>query len=184
MNTVLKTTLNTIRSHSPCSDGWATLLRSLGKTTADDTEVSLVQILDSNGIRDAIWALRCFDYRDYCLALADVAEAVLYIYESNYSSDTRVRDCICAIRQYHKGEIAATELRATTEATKAADAAAAKAAADDANAWAAWAARAAWAAAWAATARVAWAAADAAARAAGGAAKGEEIEQLFRRHFE
>ena len=29
------TTLNKIRGHGPCSDGWARLLRHLGKTQAD-----------------------------------------------------------------------------------------------------------------------------------------------------
>ena len=30
------TTLNKIRSHLPCEKGWKTLLKSLGKTEADD----------------------------------------------------------------------------------------------------------------------------------------------------
>ena len=51
----MKTTLNKIRKHSPCADGWQKLLTSLGKTKADDEPLSLLTILDSNGLDDAIW---------------------------------------------------------------------------------------------------------------------------------
>ena len=36
----MKTTLNKIRKHSPCSSGWTTLLTNLGKTKADDTIIA------------------------------------------------------------------------------------------------------------------------------------------------
>jgi hypothetical protein len=52
------TTLNKIRQHGPCADGWAKLLRYLGKTQPDDEPLSLVTILDSNGLDDALWCLR------------------------------------------------------------------------------------------------------------------------------
>ena len=54
----LYTTLNQIRSHSPCSDGWETLLKHLGKTKPDDEPLSFATILESNGFDDAIWCLR------------------------------------------------------------------------------------------------------------------------------
>jgi hypothetical protein len=54
----MNTTLNLIRSHGPCVDGWAKLLRHLGKTEADDEPLSLRTILDSNGLEDALWCLR------------------------------------------------------------------------------------------------------------------------------
>jgi hypothetical protein len=54
------TTLNKIRQHSPCKDGWGKLLRSLGKTEADDEPLSLITILDSNGLDDALWCLRAW----------------------------------------------------------------------------------------------------------------------------
>ena len=54
------TTLNKIREQSPCADGWEKLLRHLGKTQADDEPLSLITILDSNGLEDALWVLeRC-----------------------------------------------------------------------------------------------------------------------------
>ena len=66
------TTLNRIRDASPCADGWRKLLEGLGKTEADDEPLSLVTILDINGLNDAIWALRCID---------DQAQARRYRYE-------------------------------------------------------------------------------------------------------
>ena len=52
------TTLNAIREHGPCADGWKKLLKNLGKTGADDEPLSLLTILDSNGLDDALWCLR------------------------------------------------------------------------------------------------------------------------------
>ncbi len=54
----MKTTLNAIRAHSPCADGWSKLLRHLNKTQADDEPLPLRVILDSNGLDDALWCLR------------------------------------------------------------------------------------------------------------------------------
>jgi hypothetical protein len=52
------TTLNAIRANSPCIGGWVTLLAYLGKTTADDEPLSLLTVLESNGLNDAVWCLR------------------------------------------------------------------------------------------------------------------------------
>lgn len=57
----MKTTLNKIKEHSPCSNGWQKLLSNLGKTRADDEPLSILTILNSNGINDALWALRAVD---------------------------------------------------------------------------------------------------------------------------
>jgi len=58
------TTLNKIREHDPCEDGWAKLLSYLGKTTADDEPLSITTIIDSNGVEDAIWCLRAVEGHD------------------------------------------------------------------------------------------------------------------------
>jgi hypothetical protein len=54
----MKTTLNQIREHGPCVEGWTKLLQHLNKTKADDEPLSLLTILDSNGFDDALWCLR------------------------------------------------------------------------------------------------------------------------------
>ena len=167
----MNTTLNEIRSHDPCSDGWEKLLKHLGKLKADDEPLSYIEILESNGINDAIWALRCADTEySYIVRLfaAKCAESVLHIYEKNYPDDPRVKNCINTSRMY--------ALDLVDNAARDAARAAARAAARDAARDASWdadraadrnAARdAAWAADRAADRDDAWDAARAAARAA------------------
>ena len=55
---MITTTLNRIRAHRPCQNGWAKLLRHLGKTEADDAPVSFATIVESNGLADALWCCR------------------------------------------------------------------------------------------------------------------------------
>ena len=112
----MKTTLRKIWSHDPCGKttgsnrGWDQLTKNLGTHDAD-TEVTLMQILRSNGIEDAIWALRCFDYIDYCLFLADIAESVLDIFEKHTGyKDNSARRCIGGIHLFHDGLITVDEL--------------------------------------------------------------------------
>ena len=61
---LMETTLNKIRAKHPCTDGWAKLLKHLGKTEADDELVDLITILDSNGLDDALWCLRAVRGQD------------------------------------------------------------------------------------------------------------------------
>ena len=58
MTTPLTTTLAAIRAHGPCEEGWKRLLSHLGKTAADDDQLLMETILDSNGLDDALWCLR------------------------------------------------------------------------------------------------------------------------------
>jgi len=39
---MITTTLNEIKKHCPCEDGWKKLLKHLGKTKADDEPLPLV----------------------------------------------------------------------------------------------------------------------------------------------
>lgn len=54
----ITTTLNRIREHSPCREGWEKLLHNLGKTKADDEPLPFFIILASNGLDDALWCCR------------------------------------------------------------------------------------------------------------------------------
>ena len=157
----MKTTLNKIYAKQPCGSGWEKLLNSLGKIKPDDEDLELSHILESNGIRDAIWALRCFNYLDYCLFLADVAEGVLDIYEKKHNNPAP-RNAINAIRLFKEGKITKSELKNTAATTTAAS---------DAAAYAAYAA-----------AYAAYAAADAA-YADARKNKWEEITVLFIKFF-
>jgi hypothetical protein len=54
----ITTTLNRIRAHKPCHDGWRKLLSGLGKTAADDEPLPFARIVEINGIDDALWCCR------------------------------------------------------------------------------------------------------------------------------
>ena len=142
----MKTTLNKIREHSPCEESWKKLLQSLGKTEADDTEVTVRYILDLLGVEDAIWVLRAVDGHDREIRLfaCDCAESALHVFENKYPDDNRPRNAIEVARRFANGEATIDELNAAEDA-----------------AWDSWAAAGAlWEAAMAARAAsmVAWAA--------------------------
>ena len=58
MTVQLTTTLNRIRAHRPCEDGWTKLLAGLGKTRADDEPLPFATILRINGLVFAFWCAR------------------------------------------------------------------------------------------------------------------------------
>jgi len=68
----MKTTLNEIKKYGPCFHSWKILLRSLGKTRADDEPLKITTILDSNGLDDALWCLRAVDDRERQSALVPI----------------------------------------------------------------------------------------------------------------
>ena len=175
----MKTTLNKIRERNPCDASWKKLLQSLGKTEADDTEISVRYILDLLGVGDAIWALRAVEGHDREIRLfaCDCAESVLYLFEQKCPDDKRPRNAIEVAMRYANGEATSDELTTADAAARAAEDAAALAA-GDAAAWAAWAvARAAeGAAAWVAAA----AAVAASAVAAGDAEREKQREFLIK----
>ena len=122
------TTLNKIREHEPCANGWAKLLRHLGKTEANDEPLALATILESNGLDDALWALRTVPEHSATWRLLAVRYARRV---QHLITDPRSRAALDVAERHAKGE-------ATDEEFAAARAAA-------------WAARdAAWAGAWAA----------------------------------
>jgi len=57
--------LNQIRAQSPCESGWKKVLVSKGGTSADmDAQFPLADILESNGLDDTLWCLRCLPEHD------------------------------------------------------------------------------------------------------------------------
>jgi hypothetical protein len=149
----MNTTLNKIRKYSPCADGWEKLLRTLGKTKADDEPLSLITVLDSNGLDDALWCLRAVDGHDKEKRLYAVwcARQVQYLMK-----DKRSLDALDVAERFANGDATFVELDAARDAAR------------DAAGYAAWGA--AGYAAWDAASAAAWAAAKAAWRAAGDAA--------------
>ena len=102
------------------------MLSHLGKTEADDEPLSLLTILESNGLDDALWALRAVEGYDREIRLYAVwcARRVEHLLTDQRSRDTRE-----VAERFARG-------RATRE-----ELAAAWAAAGAAAAYAAWAAQ-------------------------------------------
>ena len=148
----LITTLNAIRVHDPCADGWKKLLAHLGKTKADDEPLGILTILESNGLEDALWSLKAVNGQDRTIRnlACDFAEHVLHMFEDAYPKDDRPRKAIETARLYADGKATAKQLDAAWYAARYAARAAQDAAQDAAwdAGYAAWAAGAARATAW------------------------------------
>ena len=146
----MKTTLNEILKHDPCGQhtrgksGFSKLLKFLNKTESDDEPLSFVMILESNGIRDAIWCLRVFP--DYDLKVMEFklkcARRVEHLCKS--------KECLDVVEAFIAGNVIKDDLisayaaaSAAAHAAHAADAAASAASAAAADAAAAHAAYAA-----------------------------------------
>ncbi len=163
---MITTTLNKIRVHSPCQEGWGKLLKHLGKTKADDEPLPFAVIVESNGLEDALWCCRTAPERDREWRLFAVwcARRVQHL-----MIDTRSVAALDVAERFARGEATVEELAAARDA--------ARDAAWDAARGAAWGAArdAAWGAAWAA----AWDAARGAARDAARAAAWDAQTKRF-----
>ena len=133
----MKTTLNAIRAHQPCANGWTKLLRHLGKTQADNEPVRIITILDSNGLDDALWCLRAVTGHDREIRLYAVwcARRVQHL-----MIDPRSIAALDVAERYANNLATEHDLEAARAAAWAAARDAAGAAARDAARAAAWAA--------------------------------------------
>ena len=168
---MITTTLRKIRQHNPCSEGWRTLLSSLGRTGADDEPLPLTTILQSNGLDDALWCLRTITGHDkeiirFALACAQEVNHLM--------TDQRSLDALDALERHLEIPLSREEL---DKVLAAAGAAAALTAARSA-AWAAEAAAEAAARSAARAAGAAWAT-EASAWAAARARQSQIFEEIF-----
>ena len=140
---MITTTLNRIREHGPCEDGWKKLLAGLGKTTADDEPLPYAKIVEINGIDDALWACRAEPQhsKEWRLFAVWCARQVEHLME-----DERSCAALNVAERHANGEATDKELAAAWAAAWDAARDAAWDAAWDAARDAAWAA--AWDAAW------------------------------------
>jgi len=169
---MLTTTFKLLRVHDACTDRYAVLRKSL-RGRGDDEPITMIEILDSNGLEDALWALRAVPdeqaaERDKLTRLF-ACWCVRQVW--HLLTDERSRHAVEVAERYVAGNATDVEMAAARAAARAA----ADAAARDAAMAAAWAAadaaaRAANAAAWAAARDAAWDAAAAAAAADANAA--------------
>ena len=117
----MKTTLNNIRTHGPCGNGWQNLLTHLGKTKADDEPLDLLTILDSNGLDDTLWCFRAVEGCDKEIRLYAVwcAQQVQHLMK-----DPRSIDALDVAERFANGTASNEELAAAGAAWAAAGAAA------------------------------------------------------------
>ena len=124
----MQTTLNKIREHQPCKEGWEKLLKNLKKTKSDDEPLLLLTILDSNGLDDALWCMRAIDGRDKEIRLYAVwcARQVQHLMK-----DPRSLAALDVAEWFANGEATVEELAAAMDAARGAAWGAARAAASD-----------------------------------------------------
>ena len=144
---MIYTTLNRIREHEPCADGWRKLLKYLGKTGPDDAPLAYIVILDAVGLDDALWCLsvepqHASIWRMYAVRCARRVQHLM--------TDERSLQALDVAERHARGLATDEESDAARDAAKGA----------------------AWAAAWAAAWTAAWAAVRDA-RDAGDAARDE-----------
>ena len=101
----LTTTLNLLRKHNACVTGLKILIDNVGKDYAEDKPINLLTILESNCVGHFFWATRAIeqnfiDVKSTLISiLCDIAESVLYIFESKHPGNSRPRDAIEAARK-------------------------------------------------------------------------------------
>ena len=102
-------TLNAIRVHNLPAGGGAKLLAYLGKDAPDDEPLPLVAILNSNGMEDAMWALRVVKGEDARIRRFAVwcARQVQHL-----MTDPRSVDALTVAERYADGMATDDELQA------------------------------------------------------------------------
>ncbi len=105
----LTTIMSEVMLHSPCKRSVKAFKNHfyLNRVSIPDkTVIKLSQVLEICGIDAAFWFLRCFDYKDYCLLLADITEIRL---SQNIDHGSLVylasTELIKAIREYKNNNI-------------------------------------------------------------------------------
>jgi len=114
---MITTTLNRIREHNPCKDGWEKLLKYLGKTQAGDEPLPFSVILESNGIDDALWCCRAEpqyakEWRLYAVWCARQVQHLM--------ADERSTNALDVAGRYALGDATADELSAAWDAPRSA----------------------------------------------------------------
>nr|BAR33223.1 hypothetical protein [uncultured Mediterranean phage uvMED] len=112
---MIKITLNKIKAHDPCQDGWEKLLAHLGKTEADDQEFPLAEVLKSNGLTDALWCLRCLPEHKikWQLLAVKFSRQVQHLMK-----DERSINALDVAERYANGEATDSELKTARDAAE------------------------------------------------------------------
>jgi hypothetical protein len=140
---MLTTKLSLIMDHRPCADGFKQLKNYLGDDYPEDKPIDLLTILESNGVQDCLWSLRCADateeeIKKISVKLAiEFARRVLPIFEKKHPDNKLPRQAIEAAENWLKNPTEENR-RLAEDAAATADAYAYATAAADAYAYAAY----------------------------------------------
>lgn len=121
---MITTTLNKILAHNPCHSGWNKLTGQgfdRSKWVGNDEPLPLVDILQSNGLEDALWTLRTLEGEELKLAklmVCDIAERVLRFVPKG---EDRPANAINMARLYINGECTKEQLKKAQVDTYASD---------------------------------------------------------------
>ena len=101
------TTLRRIKTWYPCLTGWHKLLVNLGKVTEDDEPLPMSVILESNGLEDAVWAVRAVagNEHDARMLLWHMASSV-----SQFSNNPQLEHTLRLVKGYAVGDYTAHAL--------------------------------------------------------------------------
>lgn len=110
---MIQISLQQIQDCNPSPYSWQKLLASKGKTTADDEMFPLVDVLDSNGLEDALWCLRCLPEHNN-LWRKFVWWCAFQV--ADQSDDQRVQECLDVVWRHSNGEASDDDLAAAREA--------------------------------------------------------------------
>jgi len=117
----LTTTLKKLRENDNCKDCYNHLSDKLGKDYGDDTEVTLLQILDLNGLDDALRSLCAMNEDKLSRFLArDLEDHAIHVFEEKYPGDNRPRQAIEVSRRFTNGKATCEERDAAISAAHAA----------------------------------------------------------------
>ncbi len=109
------TTLNRIREHDPCAEGWEKLLTHLGKARADDEPLPYSVIVESNGLDDALWCCRAEpqyarQWREFALWCAEQVRHLM--------TDERSINALSVVRRHIDGDATDDELAAARDTAR------------------------------------------------------------------
>ena len=115
----MTTTLELLHKAEACTGRYRHLREALGMDWPQNRDIDLLQVLELNGLQDALWALKAVKQdiqREARLMAADFTESVLPQWLVQYPEDTRVAKCIEGVRAYANGNITWQKLRVLRDA--------------------------------------------------------------------
>ena len=125
---MIYTTLQLCKDNDACEEGYKKLLKGVGLNYPKDKPISLLKVLETNDLDDALWALQeasIGDNKIFSMKFGVWCARQSYKYwESEYPNDNRVLECIEATAGFIEGDVGQGELSAAWSAAESARSAA------------------------------------------------------------